>query len=709
MFVLEWILIATAAALLVPIGVFAVECLASLLPANRRNRTEDAERVRAVVLIPAHNEAAGIARTVEGLLNTLGSTERILVVADNCTDETARIAREAGADVIERNDEIRRGKAYALEFGLAHLATSPPDVVVVIDADCDVDQQLVSTLSQHAHRLQRPVQSLNLAEAHADGIHAVSTLGFRFKNLVRPLGLARLGLPCHLMGTGMALPWGVLEKVSLQGSHLAEDMQLGVDLALVGHPPVFCPEVRVFSRLPSENSAFTSQRNRWERGHLATSLSHGPRLFWAGLRCCRVDLLALAADLSVPPFSLLVLGWTAAFSVAILMLLFGAGTLAAILLGAGGFLMIAAVMTGWFAHCRERIPLRAMLAIPGYVLRKIPIYLAFLCRRPLDWVRTTRDGEAVADRPPKARLFGMSIDALCMEEAVAKLRKWIQENEPVCRYVVTPNVDHVVKFQESPELRDAYQGAAMVLADGMPLVAASRFLGQPLPERVAGSDLAPAMFDAATAAEPLSVFLLGAMPGVGDRAAERIARDWPHVKVVGVYSPPLGFEHDPEENARILDMIRETRPDMLVLGLGAPKQELWIRRHADKVTARTAFCIGATIDFLAEEKPRAPLWMQKCGLEWLHRVGSEPRRLAGRYLRDAWAFPRIVARQWFTQRQSAPTTRSHESPEITEPQSTMAECSCLDDAASQTAELLRMTSTSQSDETTTDANSFVAR
>ena len=245
------------------------------------------------------------------------------------------------------------------------------------------------------------------------------------------------------------------------------------------------------------------------------------------------------------------------------------------------------------------------------------------------------------------RLFGIAIDALRMSEAVALLNGWMCEPSGECRYVVTPNVDHVVMLGERADLRAAYDEASLILADGMPVVLASRLLRAGVPERVSGADLVPALFNAADASSPRTVFLLGAAPGVADRAAANIEARWPAVRVVGTYSPPLGFEHNDAENAKILRLIADAAPDLLVLGLGAPKQELWIHHHSRDVNAAVALCVGATIDFLAGEKPRAPVWMQRSGLEWLHRLASEPRRLLRRYVRDAWIFPRLVVREWF--------------------------------------------------------------
>jgi len=256
----------------------------------------------------------------------------------------------------------------------------------------------------------------------------------------------------------------------------------------------------------------------------------------------------------------------------------------------------------------------------------------------------------------RVRLFGMRIDAVDLRGAAHAVLGWCApQPRKWCRFVVTPNVDHAVMFQTHSLLRDAYADAALVVADGAPIVWASRWIGRPLPERVAGSDLVPAVFAAAAdapslAGRKLRVFLLGAGPGVADRAARRIEQTWNAVDVVGTLSPPLGFEHSVEENDRILAALAAVRPDVLIVGLGAPKQELWVHRHADRIEASAALCVGATIDFLAGEKRRAPRWMRFTGLEWLHRLASEPRRLLRRYLRDAWIFPQLVWRDWQTLR-----------------------------------------------------------
>jgi N-acetylglucosaminyldiphosphoundecaprenol N-acetyl-beta-D-mannosaminyltransferase len=254
--------------------------------------------------------------------------------------------------------------------------------------------------------------------------------------------------------------------------------------------------------------------------------------------------------------------------------------------------------------------------------------------------------ESIDRRWRRVGLFGVSIDVLSMSETVEVIQEWAAGEFDRCRYVVTPNVDHIVLLQQHSGLQAAYRDASLVVADGWPVVSAARFLGQPLPETVPGSDLVPALLQAASADRPLRVFLLGAAAGVGDRAAANIRRRYEHIDIAGVYSPPLGFENDERENDKILGLIENSQPDLLVVGLGAPKQELWVHAHRQWLHAKVALCVGATIDFLAGEKARAPRWMRRLRIEWLHRMLSEPRRLVKRYARDAIIFPQLVFREW---------------------------------------------------------------
>jgi len=255
--------------------------------------------------------------------------------------------------------------------------------------------------------------------------------------------------------------------------------------------------------------------------------------------------------------------------------------------------------------------------------------------------------------PARVELFGVEIDPLTMDQAVAQVLAWVADPAIRCRFVVTPNVDHIVMLQHHSGLRQAYQDAGMVLVDGAPVVWSAKLLRRPVPERVAGSDLVPRLFDAAAEDRPIKAYLLGAGPGVAERAAANMRRRWPAVEVVGTYCPPIGFERDAAENETIIGRVAAAKPDVLIVGLGAPKQELWVHQHRQRLAAKVALCVGATIDFLAGERRRAPLWMRDSGLEWIYRVASEPKRLAARYARDAWIFPRLLAREWWRLRRPA--------------------------------------------------------
>lgn len=244
-------------------------------------------------------------------------------------------------------------------------------------------------------------------------------------------------------------------------------------------------------------------------------------------------------------------------------------------------------------------------------------------------------------------LFGIQIDRVTREQSVSRILHWIDEGPAPqgARYVFTPNVDHIVRLQSNETLRAAYGDASLVVADGWPIVRASKWLGKPLPERVAGSDLVPRLFSSAASRGGLRVFLLGGMPGVPERAAAHIRAGWKSVEIVGLCSPEYGFEKRPEECERICRMVSEASPDLLIVGFGAPKQELWLHAHHKRLRAGAVIAAGATIDFLAGEQTRAPQWVQSIGMEWFYRAASNPKRLGMRYARDLVHFPRICLRE----------------------------------------------------------------
>ncbi|NEO69386.1 glycosyltransferase family 2 protein [Moorena sp. SIO3H5] len=382
-----------AFALIVPITVLFIECSAAILP-NGSEPWSDASKPRptVAVLVPAHNEASDISATLETLLPQLTEQDRLIVIADNCTDDTAAVARKSGAIVIERQDYERRGKGYALDFGMGFIEPNPPDVVVVVDADCIVAEGTISRISHLAIATQRPVQSTYLMTQPDKPVvkDLISTLAVKFKNTVRPSGLHRLGLPCLLTGSGMAFPWSVISKISLAGSKTVDDMQLALDLAITGHSPIYCQQAQVTGRLMKDASA-KSQRSRWEHGHIETLLNQVPKLLKEYLRQRRRDLLAIALDLCVPPLSLLVLIWVAATGGSLLGVALGGSWISTIVLLIEGVLLLIAIVEGWAKFCRADFPILMLLAVPVYILWKIPLYLAFLVEPQTKWIRTERD------------------------------------------------------------------------------------------------------------------------------------------------------------------------------------------------------------------------------------------------------------------------------------------------------------------------------
>ena len=192
------------------------------------------------------------------------------------------------------------------------------------------------------------------------------------------------------------------------------------------------------------------------------------------------------------------------------------------------------------------------------------------------------------------------------------------------------SVDVLIKSKRNAEFFFTLKNASFLLPDGMPMIWASKLIGKKLKAKISGSDLFPSLCKMA-AENNYRVFFLGAKPGVAQKANEIIKRQYPQLNVAGVYSPPFGYERVEEENLKIVKMIIEKKPDILFVGLGAPKQEKWIWRYKDEINVPVSIAVGASFDFVAGNVRRAPKWMQQIGLEWFFRLCQEPRRLWKRY------------------------------------------------------------------------------
>lgn len=228
----------------------------------------------------------------------------------------------------------------------------------------------------------------------------------------------------------------------------------------------------------------------------------------------------------------------------------------------------------------------------------------------------------------RLKFMNTEIDNLTMEEALKAIEMLIQENKNA--YVVTPNVDHIVQLETNKDLQAVYSNASLILTDGKPLLWVAKWYGTPIKEKISGSDLFPLLCEMA-AKRGYKMFFLGAAEGVAAKAAENLAKKYKGLQVVGTYSPPFGFENNIEELNRIEKMIKEVSPHILIVGLGCPKQELFMYQNREKLKVPISLGLGASFDFEAGNIKRAPRWMSNLGFEWFYRFLREPRRMFKRY------------------------------------------------------------------------------
>ena len=377
--------------------IYIVEVVAGIAPArivSRNSAPPMPESQSLAVLIPAHNEAIGIAATIAGLQGRLPAGTRLLVVADNCSDDTAARARAAGADAVERHDLQKRGKGYALAYGRDALAADPPDCVIVMDADCEIEAGSAARLCRKAMAKSAPVQAINLVRSQgiAPPVVQISNFAMVVKNLIRQRGMTRLGGAALLTGTGMAFPWSVFATAPLASGDIAEDLALGVALTRAGHVPRFAGDAHVWSDAAAQEDTL-AQRTRWEHGFLTTARRYALPLVGSGLRRLSRPSLCLGLHLLVPPLALLfALGIAIAMAVGIAAISGGSWQPAICLLS---ILVLAIAATGfsWIVAGREALRPGALVRVPLYILWKIPVYLKLVRGAEKQWVRTRRPGE----------------------------------------------------------------------------------------------------------------------------------------------------------------------------------------------------------------------------------------------------------------------------------------------------------------------------
>ncbi len=387
--VVAWILAGAAA---VPLAVLAIELLAGLWPGSRpAPRLTNAP---AVVLIPAHDEAQGIGSTLASLFAVAPPGTRVVVIADNCSDATAMIAREAGAEVIERRDDLLRGKGYALSAGRDYLAAANPPsagVVIVMDADCRLLPGSIEALVAGALAHDAPVQAINLIEPDrsAAPMVQVSSFAMLVKNLYRSRGMQRLGGAALLTGTGMAFPWPLIANARLATGSIVEDLALGIEFTEAGAAPRLIESAGVRSA-PAALGDALAQKTRWEHGFLQTLRSRAVPLVARGMVRGSPALMLLGLHLMVPPLALLLVVAAAVLALLLVLGLTAVSMAPALVLGGMMLVVLLLVSIAWVTGGRAYLSGPAVLRAPLYLAWKLPVYARFLKRPQADWNRTPR-------------------------------------------------------------------------------------------------------------------------------------------------------------------------------------------------------------------------------------------------------------------------------------------------------------------------------
>jgi cellulose synthase/poly-beta-1,6-N-acetylglucosamine synthase-like glycosyltransferase len=389
---LEAVLIFCGLILSLPVLVLFLQVSASLLPRRAAKLLQGLRPVIAV-LIPAHDEQYVLGNTLQSVARQLVPGDRLVVVADNCRDRTAEVAHRQGAEVTVRSDPVNRGKGYALDHGLTFLEQSgAPEVVIFLDADCEIGDGCIHRLALSSFQSGRPVQAAYLMAPPRPRQKMASLVCFAWtvKDFVRPLGWHRLALPCQLAGSGMAIPWAVARTTNLATGHLAEDLKQGLDLAIAGKFPLFCPDAVVISDVAPGGRPSASQRARWEHGTIAIALEYLPRLLSRFCQAPTLSLLAMALDISVPPLALLALLMGADLVLALGFYLISGIAAPVAVCAIPCVLFFVTICLAWWRYGQEIVPLHWLIFAPVYAVLKIPLYGRFILDRQRVWARGDR-------------------------------------------------------------------------------------------------------------------------------------------------------------------------------------------------------------------------------------------------------------------------------------------------------------------------------
>lgn len=352
-------------------------------------------RRKCAILIPAHNEQAGIRETILSVKAELQAGDIILVVADNCSDDTAIVSKANGAHCIERQNDMYVGKGYALQYGVDHIKQMDEgfETVVVMDADCLFEKGSLNSLLHVSQKDDCVAQALYLMKSpNKENIKLnISEFTWLIKNWVRPLGQKKLGISCHLQGSGMAFPMQVLNKYSVASSNIVEDLELGLNIVAGGDKIIFVESAVVTSYFPENQEGLDIQRKRWEHGHLST-VAKMPKTMSSGLVNGNIRLFFQALDAAIPPTIIWILFLCLMFSLTLVYGFIYQFNWAIAYLIALGVFMISLILC-WFNYGQNILTASQLRGLIPFVLSKFSVYRSFVSDREKTWVRTKRDDE----------------------------------------------------------------------------------------------------------------------------------------------------------------------------------------------------------------------------------------------------------------------------------------------------------------------------
>jgi 1,2-diacylglycerol 3-beta-glucosyltransferase len=621
-------------------------------------------RSRILVLIPAHNEEKLVGRCIASLSRQTypRRLRRITVIADNCSDRTADVARAHGASVLVRDDPNALGKGHAVRWALDRVLTQErrADVIVMVDADSvaepDLLRHLESELAAGAAVAQADYRILEPDASPRSGLVAT---GFLLFHRARLSGRAALRLPANLLGNGMAFKRDVFERVPWSAFTSVEDLEYSITLRIAGVRPVFVRHAVVRGPLPDGRRALGQQRMRWEGGRLFLLSRWLMPLLVGAVRRRDWALLDAAIDLAILPTGLLALVIGLGFVVA------GPGLITGVLPPWAGLpwlvsvlVLPAYVVIGLRAADAPPSAYLALRAAPAYLVHKVFLYGRLLVGfDPRSWESASGDAESEnlidPDGDGIAWVAGIPVHMVDMGRAVDRVIDLV--GQPEGGHVCTVNLDFVVSAQKDPEVSEVLQRSDLNVADGAPVAWLARLVGHRMP-RVAGADLVPLVTRAA-AERGIPVFFLGGEGNAAEDAAHRLSERYPALRVAGCYEPPRAAL-DELPTAEMLTSIRKSGAGIVLVGLGHPKQEHWIARNRKELGSSVAIGVGGCFDFISARRRRAPRWIQDAGFEWFYRLAQEPGRLSARYTRDAAWFTLLTARAIRRRRQLVPQAKS---------------------------------------------------